>query len=58
MSTDPPDRPPPLVPSHIAWPLFIVLLLAMSITAATVTVIAATSDGGPRLVDEPPAPVR
>lgn len=43
-----PDRRPPLVPSHIAWPAFIVLLLAMSIGAAVVTVIAARSDGGAR----------
>ena len=47
----PPDRRPPLVPSHIAWPAFVVLLLAMSVAAAVVTVIAARSDGGPRLVD-------
>ena len=50
----PPDRRPPLVPSHIAWPAFVVLLLAMSVAAAVVTVIAARSDGGPRLVDTAP----
>ena len=43
-----PDRRPPLIPSHIAWPAFIVLLLAMSIGAAVVTVVAARSDGGAR----------
>ena len=46
-----PDRRPPLVPSHIAWPAFVVLLLALSITAAVVTVIAARSDGGARPVE-------
>ena len=53
--TAPPDRRPPLIPSHLAWPGFIVLLLAMSITAAVVTVIAARSDGGVRLVETAPA---
>jgi len=49
---DTPDRRPPLVPSHIAWPAFIVFLLAISIGAAVITVIAARSDGGARLVTE------
>ncbi len=53
--TPPPDRRPPLVPSHIAWPAFIVLLLAISVGAAVVTVIAARSDGGVRLVETAPA---
>ena len=48
-----PDRPPPRIPSHIAWPLFVVLLLAMSVTAATVTVLAARSDGGAQVVEVP-----
>ena len=43
-----PDRPPPLIPSHIAWPGFVVLLLLLSITAAVATVVAARSDGGAR----------
>ena len=43
-----PDRPPPLIPSHIAWPGFVVVLLLLSITAAAVTVMAARSDGGAR----------
>ena len=51
------ERRPPLVPSHVAWPAFIVFLLAISITAAVVTVVAATSDGGVRLVETAaPAP--
>ena len=43
-----PDRPPPLIPSHIAWPAFIAFLLLMSVTMAAVTVWAALSDGGAR----------
>ena len=42
------DRRPPLIPSHIAWPGFVVFLLLLSITAAAVTVMAARSDGGAR----------
>ena len=54
-----PDRKPPLVPSHIAWPGFVVLLLLLSITAAVVTFRAARSDGGARpaeVVGTAPAP--
>ena len=51
----PADRPPPLIPSHIAWPGFVVLLLLMSITAAVVTVVAANSDGGAQVVREAPS---
>ena len=47
----PPDRRPPFIPSHIAWPAFVVLLLAMSVAAAVVTVIAARSDGGARVIE-------
>ncbi len=47
-----PDRRPPIIPSHIAWPAFVVLLLALSVGAAVVTLIAARSDGGPRLVEQ------
>lgn len=46
-----PERRPPLVPSHIAWPGFIVFLLLLSITAAAVTLMAARSDGGAREVE-------
>jgi hypothetical protein len=49
------DRRPPLVPPHVAWPALIVLLLAMSISAAVITVFAARSDGGVRLVETAPA---
>ncbi|MEO0559486.1 MAG: hypothetical protein AAF170_15020 [Bacteroidota bacterium] len=49
--TDDPDRKPSLVPPHIAWPAFVVFLLAISITMAMVTVMAARSDGGARHVD-------
>lgn len=48
-----PSRRPPLVPPHIAWPAFVVLLLAMSIAAAVGTLIAARSDGGARLIETP-----
>lgn len=41
-----------LLPPHIGWPLFVVALLLMSIGAATVTVIAARSDGGAQVVTE------
>lgn len=44
----PDNRPPPLVPSHIAWPAFVVFLLAVTVTMVVVTVIAARSDGGSR----------
>lgn len=54
MTPSPSDRRPPLVPSHIAWPAFIVLLLVISIVAAVGTLFAARSDGGVRIV-EPPA---
>ena len=39
------------LPPHIAWPLFVVALLVMSITAAVITVVAAHSDGGPQVVE-------
>lgn len=51
--TEDSDRPPPLIPPHIAWPGFVVFLLAISISMAFVTVMAARSDGGARLVDAP-----
>lgn len=46
-----PHRKPPLVPPHIAWPLFIVLLLLMSVGAALFTAYMAHSDGGVQLVE-------
>lgn len=45
---------PPLVPPHIAWPLFIVFLLALSVGAALFTAYMANSDGGVELVDDAP----
>ena len=48
------DRSSPLVPPHIAWPLFVVLLLAMSVSAALFTAYMANSDGGVELVDGAP----
>ena len=50
----PDDRKPPLLPPHVGWPLLVVLLLAMSLTAAAITVVAATSDGGVQLVEDAP----
>lgn len=57
MTPSPPDRRPPLVPSHIAWPAFIVFLLALTISMVAVSVFAARSDGGARPVETaaPPA---
>lgn len=46
-----PERRPPLIPSHIAWPAFVVFLLAISVSMAIVTVFAARSDGGARPVE-------
>ena len=57
-SADRPGHRPPLVPPHVAWPAFVVLLLLMSITAAVVTVIAANSDGGAQVVEGSPYDTR
>lgn len=46
-------RKPALIPPHIAWPGFVVFLLALSITMAVVTFAAARSDGGARHVEAP-----
>lgn len=48
--TDPELRRP-FLPPHVAWPLFVVLLLAMSIGAAVYTFVVAQSDGGARVVE-------
>lgn len=45
------ERKPSLVPAHIAWPLFVVLLLAMSVGAALFTAYMAHSDGGVQVVE-------
>jgi hypothetical protein len=46
-----PDGKIPRVPPHIAWPLFVALLLAMSVGLGVTAVVAANSDGGAQLVD-------
>ena len=48
MTTPPSDRPPPRIPSHVAWPAFVLFLLVLSVAMAAVTVYAARSDGGAR----------
>ncbi|WP_158225122.1 hypothetical protein [Rubrivirga sp. SAORIC476] len=53
MTPPPSDRRPPLVPPHIAWPAFVILLLVISVVAAVGTLIAARSDGGVRMVETP-----
>ena len=50
------DAPRPLIPPHIAWPLFVVLLLAMSVAAAITTAVLSQSDGGAQVVDGYQAP--
>lgn len=60
MSDPAPERRPPLVPSHIAWPAFVVFLLALSVGMGLAAVVASRSDGGARLVpaaELPPAVV-
>ncbi|MEM8558508.1 MAG: hypothetical protein AAGG50_11855 [Bacteroidota bacterium] len=40
-----------LIPPHIAWPLFVVLLLSMSVTAALYTAYMANVDGGVQVIE-------
>lgn len=40
------------IPPHIGWPLFIVALLLVSVSAGIITIIAAGSDGGPQIVED------
>ena len=47
-------RKPPLIPPHIGWPLMVMMLLVMSVTAAGITVYYATADGGVQLVEDAP----
>lgn len=47
-----PERRPPLVPPHIAWPAFIVALLLVGVGSAFQALFAARSDGGARVVDD------
>ena len=42
-----------VVPPHIAWPAFVVLLLLIGIGSAFAALWAANSDGGALLVREP-----
>lgn len=54
-----PERRPPLLPSHLVWPAFVVFLLALSVGMGIAAVVAARSDGGARLVPTeqlPPQP--
>lgn len=45
------DRKPPLIPSHIAWPGFVIFLLLLGIGTAFQALFAARSDGGARVVE-------
>ncbi len=40
------------LPPHIAWPLFVIALLSMSVATVTITVMAARSDGGAQVVED------
>lgn len=40
------------LPPHIAWPLFVVAILMMSVSAVVVTIVAAHSDGGAQVMAE------
>ncbi|MEM8600442.1 MAG: hypothetical protein AAGF99_11015 [Bacteroidota bacterium] len=40
-----------LIPPHIAWPLFVVLLLSISVSAAIYTAFMAHADGGVQVID-------
>ena len=53
MDPKPPSERNPLLPAHIAWPLLVVALLLMSVGFAVRTLIAARSDGGVQLVEDP-----
>ena len=48
------SRTPPIIPPHIGWPLLVVLLLVMSLTAGGLTIYFALSDGGVQLVEDAP----
>lgn len=39
------------LPPHIAWPMFVVGILLMSVCAVAATVFAANSDGGVQVID-------
>ncbi|MEM6783480.1 MAG: hypothetical protein AAF624_07060 [Bacteroidota bacterium] len=40
-----------LIPPHIAWPLFVVLLLSISVSAAIYTAYMAHADGGVQVIE-------
>jgi len=40
----------PSLPPHVGWPLLVVGLLSISITASVYTLFAAQSDGGPAII--------
>ena len=42
----------PLLPPHVAWPLFVVMLLVMSVGTMTGMVLASRSDGGAQIIDD------
>ena len=50
-SDEAPPRKPPIIPSHITWPGFVVALLMLSIIAAFQAFFAAQSDGGAQVVE-------
>lgn len=45
------NLPVPSVPPHIRWPLFVIALLLISITASAYTFFMAQSDGGAAVVE-------
>ncbi len=45
------DRPAPLIPPHIGWPLMVILLLLMSVVAGVGTAVMANMDGGARPIE-------
>lgn len=47
-----PQRRPPLIPPHIAWPGFVVLLLLGTVVTMVSVLYAANSDGGAAVVDD------
>lgn len=40
------------IPPHVAWPLFVIALLSLSVVTVTITVVAARSDGGAQVVED------
>jgi hypothetical protein len=46
------NLPIPSIPARIRWPMFVVALLLISITASAYTLYRANSDGGPAIVED------